>query len=211
MNLRVILFCAASIGHAEVFAEDYAVTAEPGILLGVDHSIALSLDDVHITNQSRAYYALVTFNVTASVDQVTAVLTDYEHPNRLTPDATKRQVVSRGSRITRVRTEIHSCVVLFCKDLMLTQDVTVAAGAIQADIVPEESDFLSGYVRWVVTSSASGGSRIQYESVIEPDFFIPPVIGRFFIRKRLQQQIFATAENLAREAAQGPVRLASQD
>jgi hypothetical protein len=94
---------------------------------------------------------------------------------------------------------------------MLTQDVTVAAGAIQADIVPEESDFLSGYVRWLVTSSASGGSRIQYESVIEPDFFIPPVIGQFFVRKRLQQQIFATAENLAREAAQGPVRLASKD
>jgi hypothetical protein len=96
--------------------------------------MALSSDDVHITVQSRAYNAQVTFNVTASVDQVTAVLTDYEHPNRLTPDAR------------------------------------------------------------LVTSIDNGGSHIQYESVIEPDFFI---------RKRLQQQIFATTENLAREAARG--------
>ncbi len=212
MNLRVILVCAAAITHVETLAEDHAVTAEVGgVLAGVNHSMALSLDDVRITVQGRAHNAQVTFNVTASVDQVTAVLTDYEHPNRLTPEVTKRQVVGRQSGITRVRTEIHSCVLFFCKDLTLTQDVTVVAGAIQADVIPEESDFRSGYVRWLLTSTDNGGSQVQYESVIEPDFFIPPLIGQFFIRKRFQQQIFATAENLAREAARGPIRLASQD
>ncbi len=181
------------------------------VLVGVSHSMALEIDDVRITRQGRAYTAQLTFDVTASIDQVASVLTDYEHPNRLTPDVTKREVVGRRSGITRVRTEIHSCVVLFCKDLTLTQDVTVVAGTIQADIVPEESDFRSGYVLWLITSNDSGGSHIQYESVIEPDFFIPPVIGRFFIRKRLRQQIFATAENLEREAAWEPTPLANQD
>ncbi|MEE8624818.1 MAG: SRPBCC family protein [Acidiferrobacterales bacterium] len=181
------------------------------VLVGVSHSMALEIDDVRITRQGRAYTAQLTFDVTASIDQVASVLTDYEHPNRLTPDVTKREVVGRQSGITRVRTEIHSCVVLFCKDLTLTQDVTIVAGTIQADIVPEESDFRSGYVLWLITSNDSGGSHIQYESVIEPDFFIPPVIGRFFIRKRLRQQIFATAENLEREAAREPTPLANQD
>ena len=181
------------------------------VLVGVSHSMALEIDDVRITRQGRAYTAQLTFDVTASIDQVASVLTDYEHPNRLTPDVTKREVVGRQSGITRVRTEIHSCVVLFCKDLTLTQDVTVVDGTIQADIVPEESDFRSGYVLWLITSNDSGGSHIQYESVIEPDFFIPPVIGRFFIRKRLRQQIFATAENLEREAAWEPTPLANQD
>ena len=99
----------------------------------------------------------------------------------------------------------------FCKDLTLTQDVTVVAGAIQADIVPEESDFRSGYVLWLVTSNDNGGSHMRYESVIEADFFIPPLIGRFFFRKRLQQQIFTSAENLEREAAREPVPIANQD
>lgn len=181
------------------------------VLVGVNYSVALDLDDIHITVEGRAYHAQLSFDVTSSVDRVTAVLTDYDHPDRLTPDVTNRAVVSRQNGITRVRTEIHSCVVLFCKDLTLTQDVTVVAGTIQADIVPEESDFRRGYVHWLVTSSTSGGSHIRYESVIEPDFFIPPLIGRYFIRKRLRQQIFATAENLEREAARTPVPLANQD
>ena len=181
------------------------------LLVGVSHAVAVDLDDVRITKQGRAYQAHLTFDVTASVDRVTAVLTDYEHPNRLTPEVTRREVISRQSGITRVRAEIHSCVLFFCKDLTLTQDVTVVAGAIQADIVPEESDFRSGYVLWLVTSNDNGGSHIRYESVIEADFFIPPLIGRFFFRKRLQQQIFTSAENLEREAAREPVPIANQD
>ena len=163
--------------------------------------MAVEIDDVHITRKGRVYRAQLTFDVTASVDQVASVLTDYEHPNWLTPDVTSREIVSRRSGVTRVRTQIHSCVVFFCKDLTLTQDVTVVAGAIKADIVPEESDFLSGYLLWSITSDGRGGSYIQYESVIEPDFFIPPLIGGYFMRKRFQQQIFAAAENLEREAA----------
>ena len=181
------------------------------VLIGVSHSMALDLDDVRIAVQGRVYSAQLTFDVAASVDQVTAVLTDYQHPDRLTPDVTKREVVSQQSEITRVRTEIHSCAVLFCRDLTLTQDVTVVAGTIQADTIPEESDFRSGYVLWMVTSSDNGGSHIQFESVVEPKFFIPPLIGRYLIRKRLQQQIFATAENLEREAARNPAPLANQD
>ena len=173
--------------------------------------MALDLDDVLITVQGRVYSAQLTFDVAASVDQVTAVLTDYQHPDRLTPDVTKREIVSQQSGITRVRTEIHSCAVLICRDLTLTQDVTVVAGTIQADTIPEESDFRSGYVLWMVTSSDNGGSHIQFESVVEPKFFIPPLIGRYLIRKRLQQQIFATAENLEREAARNPAPLANQD
>ena len=173
--------------------------------------MALDLDDVLIAVQGRVYSAQLTFEVAASVDQVTAVLTDYQHPDRLTPDVTKREIVSQQSGITRVRTEIHSCAILICRDLTLTQDVTVVAGTIQADTIPEESDFRSGYILWTVTSSDNGGSHIQFESVVEPKFFIPPLIGRYLIRKRLQQQIFATAENLEREAARNPAPLANQD
>ncbi len=180
-------------------------------LVGVSHSIAVEIDDVLVTQKGRVYRAELTFDVTASADQVTSVLTDYDHPNRLTPDVTSRPVVGRQGEVTRVRTEIHSCVVFFCKDLTLTQDVRIVGGAIKADIVPEESDFRSGYLLWSVTGSDSGGSKIQYESVIEPDFFIPPLVGGIFMRKRFQQQIFATAQNLEREAALEPTTLANRD
>jgi hypothetical protein len=173
-------------------------------LVGVSCAMALDIDDLHITKQGRAYQVQITFDVAAPVDRVMAVLTDYRYPDRLNPEVTKREVISRQNGITRVRTEFRSCVFLFCNDVMLTQDVTVVAGTIEASIVPDESDFRSGYLRWLVSSSDNGGSHIGFEAVMEPDFFIPPLVGGFFVRKRLRQEILATAENLEAEAAREP-------
>jgi hypothetical protein len=174
-------------------------------LIVVSRAMALDIDDIHITKQGRAYQVQMTFSVAASVNQVMALLTDYGFPNRLNPEVTKREVISRHRGITRVRTEIRSCVFFFCKDVALTQDVSVVADTIQADIVPDESDFRSGYFRWSVSSSDSGGSDIRFEAVVEPDFFIPPLIGGFFVRKSLRREILATAKNLETEAARESV------
>jgi hypothetical protein len=173
-------------------------------LVQVSHAMALDIDDVHITKQGRAYQVQMTFDVAASFNQVMAVLTDYGFPDRLNPEVTKREVISRHRGITRVRTETRSCVFFFCKDIALTQDVTVVADTIQADIISDESDFRSGYFRWSVSSSHNGGSHISFEAAMEPDFFIPPLIGGFFVRRRLRQAILATAKNLETEAARQP-------
>ncbi len=179
-------------------------------LVGVTCAMALDLDDLRITKQRRAYQVQITFDVAAPVNQVMAVLTDYRYPDRLNPEVTKREVIRRQRGITRVRTEIRSCVFFFCKDLVLTQDVTVVADTIQANIVPDESDFRSGYLRWLVSSSDNGGSHIGFELVMEPGFFIPPLIGGFIIRKRLRQEILATVDNLETEAAREPAPITNR-
>ncbi len=180
-------------------------------LVGASCAMAQDIDDLRITKQGRAYQVQITFDVAAPVDRVMAVLTDYRYPDRLNPEVTKREVISRQNGITRVRTEFRSCVFLFCKDVVLTQDVTVVAGTIKAVIVPDESDFRSGYLRWLVSSSDNGGSHIGFEAVMEPDFFIPPLVGGFFVRKRLRQEISTTAENLETEAAREPAPVTSRN
>ncbi len=180
-------------------------------LVAVSCAMALDIDDLRITKEGRAYQVQITFDVAAPVNRVMAVLTDYRYPDRLSPDVTKRELISRQRGITRVRTEIRSCVFFFCKDVVLTQDVTVAADTIQATIVPDESDFRSGYLRWLVSSNDNGGSHIGFEAAMEPGFFIPPLIGGFFIRKRLRQEIIATAENLETEAAREPAPITNRN
>lgn len=174
------------------------------VLVGVSRVMALDIDDIRITKQGRAYEVQMTFGVIASVNQVMAVLTDYRFPDRLDPEVTKREIISRHGEITRVRTEIRACLLFFCKDIALTQDVTVIADTIQADIVPDESDFQSGFFRWSVSSSDNGGSHISFAAIMEPDFFIPPLIGGFLVRKKLRQKILATVENLEVEAVREP-------
>jgi hypothetical protein len=174
------------------------------VLVGVRCATALDIDDLRITKQGRAYQVQMTFGVTGSVNQVMAVLTDYGFPDRLDPDVTKREVVSRHDEVTRVRTESRGCIFIFCKDIEFTLDITVDEGNIQADVVPDESDFRSGYFRWSVSSSDNGGSHIVLDTIMEPDFFVPPLIGKIFVRKMLRQKILATAENLEKEAAREP-------
>jgi hypothetical protein len=174
------------------------------ILVGVRCVMALDIHDLHIAKQGRAYQVQMTFSVAASVGQVIAVLTDYGFPDRLDPDVTRREVISRDGEITRVRTEARGCVFIFCKDIAFTLDVTVVEGDIRADIVPDESDFRSGYFQWSVSSSASGDSYIVFESVMEPDFYIPPLIGGVLVRKMLRQKVMTTVENLESEATREP-------
>jgi hypothetical protein len=180
-------------------------------VFGVSHAVALTIDDLDVTSKGRAFTVQMTLEIAASVDQVIAVLTDYRHPNRMNPEVTKREVISRMGEITRVHTVFRGCAVFFCRDVELTQDVTVIAGIIHSEIVPEMSDFRSGSMRWLVSRSANGGSYINYAAMMEPDFFIPPLIGKLIIRKRLRREMLETAKSLEEEAARHPAPAMNRD
>ena len=78
------------------------------VLLGTSCAMALELKDVQITNEGRRYQSQLNFDVSGSVEQVIEILTDYEHPERLTPSVTKREVIGRHGAISRVRTALSS-------------------------------------------------------------------------------------------------------
>jgi len=171
------------------------------VLFGASPALALEIDDLRITRDGRVYKVQITFDVAAPTNKVMAVLKDNRFPDRLNPKVTNREVISQQGALTRVRTEVYSCVLFFCKEVVMTLDVSVVADTIQSDIVPDKSDFRYGHMRWVVTSNEANGSHIVFEAVIEPDFFIPPVIGGFFARKKLRQETMVTVANLETESA----------
>jgi hypothetical protein len=84
--------------------------------------------------------------------------------------------------------------------MLLIHDVTVSANEVRADVVPDGSDFRHGFLRWSIHDIDNGKSHVVFEAVMEPDFFVPPLIGGFLVRKALGRQARATAENLVREA-----------
>ena len=106
--------------------------------------------------------------------------------------------------VVRVRTEVRDCVVFFCKTMVLVQDVTVTANEVLAEVVPEAGDFRHGFLRWSIDSAGNGVSRIVFEALMAPDFFVPPIIGGFLVRGALRKQVLATAENLVDEAPREP-------
>lgn len=175
----------------------------PAMLVAFD-GMALDRDDVVIREEGRVYHIRMAFAVPASAGQIKSVLTDFAHPSRLSSAVTAREVVSRQDGVVRVRTEFRDCVVFFCKTMLLLHDVTSTANEVRADVVPGESDFRDGFLQWTIDDAGAAGSQVVFEAAMEPDFFVPPIIGGFLIRNALRKQVLATAENLVNEAPDEP-------
>ena len=180
-------------------AQTTKILVELAILVS---SPALALDeaDVSIEKEGRAYRIHMAFHVPARVDQIKSVLTDFAHPSRLSAAVTAREVLGEQDGAVRVRTEFRDCVVFFCKTMMLVHDVSVSAIEVRADVVAEGSDFRNGFLRWSINGLGDGNSHVVFDAVMEPEFFVPPLIGSFLVGKALRKQALATAQNLVREA-----------
>ena len=163
-------------------------------------AMAVDDGDVSIEKDGRSYRIHMAFDVPASIGQVKSVLTDYAHPSRLTPAVTAREVLGKQDGVVRVRTDFRDCVVFFCKSMKLVHDVTVSANAVRADVVPGGSDFRDGFLLWSIRDTGSGGSHVVFEAVMEPDFFVPPLVGGFLVSNALRKQAITTANNLVSEA-----------
>jgi hypothetical protein len=73
------------------------------------------------------------------------------------------------------------------------QDVTLLAGhVIEAVILPEFSDFRSGLARWQLTARGAA-TQLEFSNSFEPDFWVPPVIGPWLIKRKLVWEVTETA------------------
>jgi hypothetical protein len=160
---------------------------------------ALEIEQLDIEKDGKVYHIRMNFTIEARPDEVVAVLTDYENPDRLNPDVTNREIIAEEGATTRVLTEIRSCLFLFCRDITMIQDVTVTGTTIDAAIVPGSTHFRSGTMRWSITENDQENAQVIYTAIMEPDVFIPPLVGRAMIRKMLKEEVRATAARLETE------------
>ena len=77
-------------------------------------------------------------------------------------------------------------------------------GSVTALVVPELSDFRYGYARLNLWQEVDG-TRILIRSEVEPDFWIPPLIGPWLIKRKLLSETLETVDNLELLAKNPPV------
>ncbi len=51
-------------------------------------------------------------------------------------------------------------------------------------MIPEHSDLKFGFARWDLESQ-EGGTRVVYDMKMKPDFWIPPLIGSYLLKRSL--------------------------
>jgi hypothetical protein len=152
---------------------------------------------IEINEQSGVYQIKVAALIAAPADYVRYVLTDFKHIYRLNPSIIESEVLEQdedGS--ASVRTKVIGCAAYFCKELDRVEKVRVLpSGDLYAEIIPELSQFKSGKTHWQIKPMGDH-CEVIYLSDMEPDIYIPPVVGKFLIKKSIRQGMRTSFINL---------------
>lgn len=149
--------------------------------------------DAGVSRTEHGFSVYVTALIDAPVARVRRVITDYANLVAINPSIIESRVLPAarpGSQ--RVRTVVRVCILVFCKDVVQEQDVTETAdGYVEAVMVPGHCDFRAGLARWKLEAEGAA-TRLHFTHDFEPDFWVPPVIGPWLIRRKLVEEVEAT-------------------
>ena len=170
------------------------------LLTGILGCLPVHAGDVmeaEVIHESGVYTLSLEAWISAPVPKVHHMLTDYTHLERVNPAVKESEIIHRSSSVHhRVRTLIEACIAFFCKRLVQVWDVEQQPDhVIVATIVPELSNFRSGYANWALRKE-SGGTRLRFTTQLEPSFWVPPLIGPWLIRYKLRKEALESVDNL---------------
>lgn len=162
---------------------------------------AAELLDVEVDLRNKRYrlYSEVEFN--ASREALYDLLIDYEKFDMFTSaivESSNKGLDEKGRPGFYARME--GCVLLFCKSfirngyLLLTPITEIVAIT-----NPEESDFKFSRERWQLIPNGEGTLMI-YDFEMEPAFWVPPVIGPYFIQRTLKRGAHRAVDRIERLA-----------
>lgn len=150
----------------------------------------------HVINKSGHYEAELEIQIKAPSNKVYALFTDFDYLSRLSDNITDSSLVSDKAPEYIVEVETHTCVLFFCKNLFQSQKVTEQGdGKIYVEDIKGQSDFIFANTLWHIRSFDEG-TRVSFHTEIEPDFWLPPLLGPWLFKKRMIKDTQAMIERL---------------
>jgi len=157
--------------------------------------------------KAQRYHIVSETFIDAPVAAVYSVLIDYDHYDRISSVFEESRYLERnpdGSGL--VYTKAHGCVAFFCTTVERVEKLEVVPDSeIVATVIPERSDTRYSRAQWRLQAEG-GGTLLRYELEMEPDFWVPPLIGPPIVKRALRQggeRAAARIERLARESGPG--------
>lgn len=147
--------------------------------------------------KGNSYQFQLQFTANGSSQRVLAILTDYNRLTRLSPIIVSSRVLPTDSLdIDRVEIITRGCMLIFCKTVRRVEDVTIATSQqIKSTIAPSLSDFKSGHTEWTFTPKGSQ-TLVNFHATMVPDFWLPPFIGPYTLKKQIRNQLERTAKKI---------------
>jgi uncharacterized protein YndB with AHSA1/START domain len=164
--------------------------------------------DADVHHEGDRYYVSLEAQLDAPPEAVFTVITDYDRLAELHRRVRESRVVRRiDDHTVEVYTRVWGCVAaVFCKGMERVERVEETPPTeVRATVIPEQSDLKSGTVRWQLRAG-DGGTVLSYESEMDPDFWVPPVLGDRLLQasiSRTTREMILRVEERARALVAG--------
>ena len=150
------------------------------------NAAAVEILEATVEKRDDVYYVVGTSIVQASPEFIFATLMDLDHFHKITNGIKDTHfVTSDQPDEVLAYTLIEACVLFFCRSAEKVDRIeTNPYAEIRTYAIPERSDFTLHNARWILTPT-DDGTQLTYEAEIEPDFWMPPLISEWAIKRKL--------------------------
>ena len=172
-----------------------------------------TLDTLEVTRSSGRYELYADTWLAASPADIYAVLLEYDDDafGRISSVYKEsRYLEPQDDGTPTVFTLMEGCVMFYCLSMRRTERLIAEEfNFIRTESIPEESDFTYAMSEWEF-SPEGDGTRMKYTMILEPDFFVPPIVGPWILKRILSRggarvitriERIARGENLPRRVA----------
>lgn len=182
-----------------------------GALVASAAAVAATIEDLEVERSRGRYLLEAEAELAASPESVYAVLTDfgdnrYSRISRAYKESRYLEPAADGTPL--VYTRMEGCALWHCMSLERTERLeTKAPHWIKSTTLPEGSNFKHSTSEWVLARHGDN-TKMTYKLEMEPDFFVPPVVGPWYLKRTLAQggqRAVVRIERLARQLDGRPV------
>ena len=172
---------------------------------------AATIDGLDVKRQRGRYSLEAEAQLAATPESIYAVLTDfddnaYARISRAYKESRYLEPAADGTPI--VYTRLEGCALWHCMSLERTERLeTRAPHWIKSTTLPEGSNFKYSTSEWTLERDGEN-TKMTYKLEMEPDFFVPPVVGPWYLKRTLSQggqRAVMRIERLARQRDGRPV------
>jgi hypothetical protein len=155
------------------------------------------IDHIDVAHEGKRYRVTMRARMDVDAARAYAVFTDFPRLVEINPAIIKAEPIDGAAPgQQRVHTQVRVCVMSICRIFDQVQDMQLQPPEqLNAQVIPELSNLRFGQAQWRIWDH-DGEAHLHFSAEIEPDFWIPPLVGPWLIKRKLQSEAEETANGI---------------